>query len=177
MCRLRASSTDGQATIEALLSLSFITLLMGGYVALCLIGATKSMVDLAAFSAARSVLVSGADPGAVGASDDLARIQAGWPAAWQVLDNIRWWSNDSMNGPDLPLGLTWTCPDGRLSWSCQLSGRKALTVTYRVPLGRPILDSLPAGGLPITAASPYVIQHQAGDPTADIPEEGDNASP
>lgn len=176
-------SALGQALMETLVMMSFLLLFVFGCVHLSLLAATKYMVNYAAFTAARTVLVYGWQPprldlgpiGEIGVViGDFAKIQLGYPAAWQVLDNIRWWQEDDKNGPDFPLGLSGMCPDGSVAAPCALSYLKALTVTYRVPLGFPIV---PVGedGVAITAAAPFIIQHASGDAQSDIPEEGDNA--
>lgn len=148
----------GQAMTETMVMMSFLILLIFGCVHMCLLAATKSMVSLAAFSAARTVMVRGWQPEFGFTIGDGLKVQTGWPAAWQVIDGIRWWRDDDRNSPDFPIGLA------------MRNGRQGLTVTYRVPLGLPIFNGIPTGGLRITAFSPYVIQ-------ANIPEEGDNAQP
>lgn len=157
----------GQAMTETMVMMSFLILLIFGCVHMCLLAATKSMVSLAAFSTARTVMVRGWEPPPIDIPfvgefsytiGDALKVQTGLPAAWQVLDGIRWWRDDDRNSPDIPIGLA------------MRNGRQGLTVTYRVPFGLPIFNGIPTGGLRITAFSPYVIQ-------ANIPEEGDNAQP
>jgi hypothetical protein len=152
---------------ETMVMMSFLTLIIFGFVHLCMMAATKSMVSYAAFAAARTVMVRGWQPPPLNipivgefsfAFPDWAKVQTGYPAAWQVLDNIRWWRSASRNMPDFPIGIT------------TLNGRQGLTVTYRVPFGLPIFNNVPNGGVRITAFSPYIIQDN-------IPEEGDNAQP
>lgn len=157
----------GQALTETMVMMSFLILLIFGLVHMCLLAATKSMVSLAAFSAARTVMVRGWQPPPVNIPfigelsftiGDGLKVQTGLPAAWQVLDGIRWWRDEDRNAPDIPIGLA------------MRNGRQGLTVTYRVPFGLPIFNGIPTGGLRITAFSPYVIQ-------PNIAEEGDNAQP
>lgn len=155
----------GQALTETMVMMSFLTLIIFGFVHLCMMAATKSMVSYAAFAAARTVMVRGWQPPSLDIPligefsvtfEDAFKVQTGWLAAWQVLDNIRWWRNSSRNRPDFPIGVA------------EVGNRRGLTVTYRVPFGMPIFNNVPNGGLAITAFSPYVIQD-------DIKECGDNA--
>jgi hypothetical protein len=150
---------------ETMVMMSFLTLIIFGFVHMCMLAATKSMVSLAAFSAARTAMVRGWQPpnidlGPLGEFGfniaDAVKVQTGYAAAWQVLDGLRWWQAEDRNRPDFPLGLAIR------------DGRQGLTVTYRVPFGLPIFNRVPSGGLRVTAFSPYVIQPS-------IAEEGDNA--
>lgn len=161
----RPSGGRGQALTETMVMMSFLTLIIFGFVHLCMMAATKSMVSYAAFAAARTVMVRGYQPPSLNLPlageysyefDDALKVQTGWLAAWQVLDNIRWWRSSSRNRPDFPIGIA------------EVGNRRGLTVTYRVPFGLPIFNNVPSGGLAITAFSPYIIQ-------ADIGECGDNA--
>jgi hypothetical protein len=155
----------GQALTETMVMMLFLTLIIFGFVHLCMMAATKSMVSYAAFAAARTTMVRGWQPPSLNLPlvgeysyefDDWWKVQTGWPAAWQVLDNIRWWRSSTRNRPDFPIGVA------------EVNDRRGLTVTYRVPFGVPIFNNVPSGGLAITAFSPYVIQ-------ANIGECGDNA--
>ena len=161
----RSPDALGQAMTETMVMMSFLTLIIFGFVHLCMLAATKSMVSLAAFSAARAVMVRSSqapnvDAGLIGRcwinAEDWPKVQTGYLAAWQVLDSVRWWSDSSNNTPDLPIGLA------------NVGCRRGLTVTYRVPFGLPIFNGANTDGLRVTAFSPYVIQD-------DVPEEGDNA--
>jgi hypothetical protein len=159
--RRRWMSPAGQALIETLLTASFVFLLMFGLGQLTLLSVTKSMVNLSAFSAARTAMVRGSRAPAVDLSPPAGfaiganEIQAGAPAAYGVVRSLRWWQDDSRNRPDLPLGLA------------AREGRLGLTVTYRVPIGFPIFPNGSSAGLAVTAFSPFEIQR-------DIPEVGDN---
>jgi TadE-like protein len=164
-------SARGQALTETMLTMSLVILIVFGFVQLCLLEATKSMVSLAAFSAARAVMVLGResapldnepDPAASSEFADLPKVQTGWAAAWQVLDGLRWWRESSRNRPDFPLGIA------------RRNARLGLTVTYTVPFGPPVFNASP-DGLRVTAFSPYIIQHQAGAPDQDVQDHGDNA--
>jgi hypothetical protein len=169
---LRHNTMRGQAFTETMIMMSFMILMIFGFVHLCLLEATKSMVSLAAFSAARSVMVQGwrspsLDLPIVGEFSaefsDALKVQAGWPAAWQVLDNLRWWRQGNSNRPDFPIGVALR------------NNRRGLTITYHVPFGTPIFDGLSTNGLAVTAFSPYVIQHKPDDVSQDVSDVGDNA--
>ena len=75
----------GQATTETLLTMSFLFLMLFGFVHLSMFAATKYLVNLAAFSAARTAMVAGNEQ----------------QAADGVLDNLRWWRDPSAARPRL----------------------------------------------------------------------------
>ncbi len=139
----RRRKADGQALTETMVMMSFVSFIIFGFMHLCLLEVTKSVVSLAAFS-------------------DVLRVQTGWPAAWQVLDGLRWSPDDGRNRPDFPLSIA------------RLNNRVGLTVTYRVPFGPSILGA-PIDAVRVTAFAPYIVQHKSGDPTQDIEDSGDNA--
>jgi hypothetical protein len=161
----------GQALTDTIVMMSFVSFIIFGFMHLCLLEATKSMVSLAAFSAARAVMVLSEEASPLDIAPieslpsefaDVLKVQTGWPAAWQVLDGLRWSHDDGGNRPDFPLGIA------------RLNNRVGLMVTYRVPFGPSILNA-PIDGLRVTAISPYVAQHKAGDRNQDIEDGGDNA--
>lgn len=148
----RAPGARGQAMTETMVVMSFLTLIIFGFVHMCMLAATKSVVSLAAFSAARTVMVRGSEM--LPDSSPYIQAQLGWTAAWQVIDNLRWWSDEDRNRPDLPIGI----PFGQ--------SREGLTVSYRVPFGFPIF-SVPDEGLKVTAFSPFVIQPAISEDNSD----------
>ncbi len=167
----RRRKADGQALTETMVMMSFVSFIIFGFMHLCLLEVTKSVVSLAAFSAARAVMVLAEEASPLDiASDesspaefaDVLRVQTGWPAAWQVLDGLRWSPDDGRNRPDFPLSIA------------RLNNRVGLTVTYRVPFGPSILGA-PIDAVRVTAFAPYIVQHKSGDPTQDIEDSGDNA--
>jgi hypothetical protein len=166
-------SEPGHVLIEALVLMPVVALLLAGLFKFSALGVTKYMVDLAGFAAARTLMLYGGPPGPPSSYmvslDELAKAQVGWPAAWQVLDNMQWWRQADRNRPDFPLGISFRCPDGRRSLACAPFGRKVLTVTYRVPIGNSTVR--------VMSATPYVIQHSSGSAYDDIEERGDNAAP
>jgi hypothetical protein len=155
----------GQSTTEAMVMLSFLFLLIFTAVHLSMFAVTKYMVNFAAFSAARTVMVRGEDPGGIeipwvgeiGPGQPVEwRVQVGWPAAYLALQELRWWGRTWRDRPDFPLRVRYR------------HGRQGLGVTYRVPFGMPILNDVPNGGVRVTSFAPFVIQEG-------VPEEGDNA--
>lgn len=150
--------------VETMVMMSFLLFIIFGFMQLCLLCATKSMVNLAAFSAARTILVRALESRPGGGFNE----HVGWPAAWQVLDTMHWWNEENRNAPDWPLSLTFSG-----NGPGQMSG--ALGVTYRVPLGLPLLNGSNAGGgssdgLPVITVLPLLLP-------PNIPEVGDNADP
>ena len=138
----------GQSTTETMIVMSFLLLMIFGFVHFAMLTATKSLVNLAAFSAARAAMVNGFDSG--------SPLAPSYVAAAAVLDNLRWWSNPLQNLPTFPLSRE------------TLHDRDGVLVTYKVPFGLPIFNEVPSGGIPVEGFSPIVIQ-------PDITEEGDNA--
>ena len=160
------ANSRGQAMTETMVMMSFLMLIIFGFVHMCMLAVTKSVVSLAAFSAARTVMVRSWQPpnvdlGPLGQFGfhiaDALKVQTGYPAAWQVLDSLRWWADEGKNKPDFPIGI-----------SISSTHRIGLTVTYRVPFGLPIFNGVDSDGLRVTAPSPYVIQDE-------LREDGDNA--
>ena len=123
------------------MAMSFLLLLIFGLIQISLLAATKYMVNLAAFSAARAVMTRG-----------MGTLQtSGYEAASGVLDNIRWWSAPSKNRPEWPL-------ERRTREVGMGKSRNAIVVIQRVPFGLPIFNAIPAGGLPVAGYAPYVEQ-------------------
>lgn len=145
---VRYRSSAGQAMTETMMVMSFLLLMVFGFVHFSMLTATKSLVNLSAFTAARAAMVHGFDSGDPASPSYLA--------AASVLDNLRWWSNPLKNLPQFPLQQT------------TLRDRDGILVTYRVPFGLPIFSSLDPGGLPVEGFAPLAIQ-------PDVAEEGDNA--
>ncbi|OFW22107.1 MAG: hypothetical protein A3G21_19150 [Acidobacteria bacterium RIFCSPLOWO2_12_FULL_66_21] len=146
-----------------MLMMAFLTLFIVGAVHLSMFAVTRSMVNLAAFSAARTVMVRASQPGPIdipiiGEIDiDIPlnwRLQSGWFAAREVMSGLQWWGGGWNDVPGFIL-------DG------QHRNRQQLSVTYQVPFGIPIFNDVPNGGLRVRGFAPYVIQ--------DVGEEGDNA--
>lgn len=141
-------STRGQAATETMIMMMFLFLMIFGLIHMSMLAATKYMVNFAAFSAARTIMVRG---------DDASGLQMwAYTAASGVIDNIRWWNEAWRNRPDLPI----TTGDER--------GRHGVYVVYRVPFGLPIFNAVPAGGFRMIGFAPYQVQ-------PDIDEVGDNA--
>lgn len=176
----RARGNRGQATTETLLTLMFVCLLVFGLVQFCLLGATRHVVDLAAFSAARTSMVRGYDEVHVNTGipwplseiippeitigiPSNVRTYVGWFAAWQRIRTIHWWNNDFYNIPGFLEHPT-------------VDGRPGLAVSYRVPLGFPIFDA--DDGVVVRGSVPLLLQSQSynwnlgGDGSS---EGGDNA--
>jgi hypothetical protein len=131
----------GQAITETMIMMSFLLLFIFGIVYVALFAVTKFMVSYAAFAAARTSMVrSEAD---------------GYRAAVGVMQNLRWWRDESQNAPD---GLM---HERRFN-------RFGVTVTHRVPFGLPIFNDIPNGGIRVLGFAPTIVQ-------PDIPEQGDNA--
>lgn len=129
----------------------FLLLLMFGHIHLSMLAATKSMVNYAAWAAARSAMV--------GASDFEVRL-----AALEVLDaGARW--NTTINYACILSGL---CLDKNVSKTLRNKTRQGVQVTYRVPFGLPVFNNIPVGGLAIRGFAPISIQ-------GSISEKGDNA--
>lgn len=122
----------------------FLSLLIFGFIWMCMLATTKYLVNFAAYSVARAELVG-------------ANRQAAADGAMAYLD---WWNGNffanrkSVAGP--------------LNRNIRGQTRRGFTVTYRVPFGLPIFNSVPAGGIAIVGFSPYVRQPE-------IQEKGDNA--
>jgi hypothetical protein len=135
---------------ETMIVMSFLLLMIFGFVHFAMLTATKSMVNLAAFSAARAAMVNGFNGSSV--------LSPNYIAAWAVLDNIRWWSNPLQNAPQLPLTRE------------TVRDRDGVSVIYKVPFGLPIFNEVGSGGIPVEGFSPLVVQPE-------IAEEGDNADP
>ena len=141
----RARSCRGQAATETMIVMLFLLLMIFGVVHMSMFAATKYMVNLSAFAAARTVLVAGGN----------ALNGAGREAAEQMIDNIRWWAAPGRNKPDRPARRS-------------LRGRDSVLITYRVPFGLPMFKTVPARGVRIIGAAPVVEQPR-------IAEKGDNA--
>lgn len=122
----------GQATTETMLVMGFLALFVFGAVHLSMFAVTRSMVNLAAFDAARTVMVRGAGYEA-------------WLAADQVLDGWQWRGGGWQDCPD-PIGQT------------THRGRRSLFVDYRVPFGLPIFNDVPHGGLRVRGYATYVFR-------------------
>jgi hypothetical protein len=84
--RTRRVGHVGQATTETLMMMSFLLLLIFGFIQLSLLMATKYMVNYSAFAAARARMV--------GAGAIRQRV-----AAFGVMDNLRWRDNPNLNTP------------------------------------------------------------------------------
>jgi hypothetical protein len=153
-----------------MLMMSFLSLFIVGAVHLSMFAITRYMVNYAAFTAARTVMVRASSPEPIDIpllgqiSIDIPldwRLQAGWPAAAQVLSALKW--SEGLAGlPGFIGGSRRVAPDGSRS-----DDRDWLWVTYRVPFGLPIVNELPSGGLPVRGFARYVIQN--------VGEGGDNA--
>lgn len=134
---------------ETMIVMSFLLLMIFGFVHFAMLTATKSVVNLAAFSAARAAMVNGFNGN--------SPVSPSYLAAAAVLDNLRWWSNPLLNLPQLPLSRA------------TLHNRDSVFITYQVPFGMPIFSAGEVSeGLFIFGIAPIVIQ-------PDIGEEGDNA--
>jgi hypothetical protein len=131
---------------ETMIVMSFLLLMVFGFVHFAMLAATKSVVNLSAFASARAAMVHGWSG---------SFVSPGYLAAVQILDNTRW-NNVALNLP-FPYQRT------------TLRERDGVLVTYRVPFGRPIFNSVPLGGLAIEGFAPMAVQ-------PNIPEEGDNAA-
>ena len=143
----------GQSMTEAAMMMLFLLLLMFGHIHLSMLAATKSMVNYAAWAAARSAMV--------GASDFEVKL-----AALEVLDaGARW--NTTINYACILTGL---CLKGDQSKSLRGKTREGYLLTYRVPFGLPVFNNIEAGGLAIRGFAPISIQ-----PSNSEEEEGDNA--
>lgn len=144
------AQTRGQAMTETMIVMSFLLLMVFGFVHFAMLTATKSIVNLAAFSAARAAMVNGFDSG--------SPLAPSYVAAASVIDNLRWWGNNpALNRPEFPLSRQ------------TLHDRDGVLVTFKVPFGMPIFNEVPSGGIPVEGFSPLVIQPE-------IPERGDNAA-
>ena len=139
----------GQATTETMIMMMFLLLMIFGLVHMTMLVATKYVVNYAAYVAARTEMVRG---------DGFTGKTIAWTAAYMVLsDNAHWWSSPLKNSPDIPLGS-----------DVSMYGREGLTVTYHVPFGLPIFNSIDSGGVKIVGFSPVAVQPE-------IEEKGDNA--
>ena len=152
---------------------SFLSLFIVGAVHLCMFAVTRQMATYAAFSAARVVMVRGANPDpivvpiigeilSVEIGIDIPlnwRLQVGWPAARAVMSivnfrgGVRGWPWPIESGQRV-------MPDGTLS-----RDKDWLWVTTRVPWGMPIVNA-PDGGMRVRGYARYLIQ--------DVGEGGDN---
>lgn len=144
--RLRApsgvSGARGQATTETMMMMMFLLFLVFGFVHMSMLATTKYVVNYAAFAAARAAMVGG--------NETLA--------ALTVLDNVRW-SN--------PLMYLWQVT-ARETRTIRGKSREGVRVTFKVPFGLPIFNSIPFGGISLRGFSPLIEQ-------PNIPENGDNA--
>jgi hypothetical protein len=171
----RLRGRRGQAAVESAVMMSFLLLLVFGFVHFSMLATTKELVNYAAFSAARTLMVR---PTSYDISLPLAWLQLpdwasdvvpegyhlfnfdvgttwGWAAAAQVTDNLHW-NQGIMGGvPDFPLARV------------ERQGREGILVTQRVPFGLPIFNSIETGGIPVSAFAPLTMQ-------PDIEEKGDN---
>jgi hypothetical protein len=131
---MRTANARGQAATETMIVMMFLLLMIFGAIHMAMFAATKYMVDYAAFTAARTVLVQGA-----GATNGAA-----WDAAEEALGNIRWWLYQR-NRPEAPIRRP-------------VKGRDAIVIGYHVPFGLPIFESVPDEGILLLGFSPVVEQ-------------------
>jgi hypothetical protein len=136
----RGPAGAGQALTETLLMMSFLLLFVFSIVHLSILAATKYVVNYAAFAAARTLMVQGTEEG--------------WDAALEVMHNLRWWKDEARNAPDRPEF------ENRYR-------RSGVTIRHRVPLGLPMFNRIPDGGLEVVGFAPVTPQPQA-------PQVGDN---
>lgn len=145
--RRAAHGTRGQATVETLVTLGFLLFLMLALVHLSLLASAKSLTNLAAFSAGRTMMVRGETCAALS-----------WGGAWSfvaaetVLDALRWsdWSLARVAVEYPKCGV--------------FEKRRGIFVIFNTPFGQPFFQT----GVPVTAFSPVAMQ-------PGIPEVGDNA--
>lgn len=116
----------------------FLSLLIFGFVYMCLMATTKYVVNFAAFSVARAEMVGG--------SRSLA--------AEGAMAYVRWWSNPFSNRKSVA---------GPLTRNIRGKSRQGFTVTYRVPFGVPIFNNVPAGGIALVGFSSFVRQPEIGE--------------
>ena len=159
----RLRSARGQALVETMVMMSFILLLIFGFVQMTMLMATKYVTNYAAFAAARTAMVS--DP------IDILTDQAS-TAATEVIQNLNWWPS-----PVVCTTLTLAAAKCGVAHSGRLAGdflgipttlRTGLEVRYRVPFGLPIFNAVPAGGLQVIGFAPVALQPS-------VENTGDNA--
>jgi hypothetical protein len=135
---------------ETMIMMMFLFLMIFGFVHMCMLIATKHMVNYAAFAAARTAMVDGDRAG----------------AASGVLDNLRWWNAwvDCELGPSTPVRK---CAVETETRDIRGKLREGVKATYRVPFGLPIFNAIPDGGIQVIGFAPLKVQ-------GDIQEHGDN---
>ena len=143
MSGLARRGESGQSTTETMIMMGFLSLMIFGFVQMCMLATTKYLVNFAAFSVARAEMIGG----------------DGQQAADGAMAYLKWWSSSTANRKTVA---------GPLTRSVRGKSREGFTVTYRVPFGLPIFNTIPSGGVALVGFSPYARQ-------PDISEEGDNA--
>lgn len=129
----------GQAATETMIMMLFLMLLIFGVVHMSMLLTTKSLVNFAAFSAARTYLVGG----------DTA------VAADEALRYVDWWDGDDARNQKVVAEAS--------HYEQWLRERDGVTVTYHVPFGLPF-QPVPAEGVRITGFAPAIKQpHIAED--------------
>src|SRR5262245_13483073 len=121
----RRPGESGTAALETMMVMSFLFIIIFGFVFLCLFVVTKSMTNYAAFAAARAAMVS----------DRRADFEL---AARQVTSEVQWWPGGAyaqrvliqknQRGPRLARNVR----------------RRGVRVTYLLPFGYPVFSG---GGL------------------------------
>lgn len=123
----------GQSATETIIMMAFLSLLIFGFIHMCMLATTKYLVNFAAFSVARAEMVGGSRQ----------------EAADGAMAYLRWWSNPFANRKTV---------QGPVTRTVRGKSRTGFTVTYRVPFGLPIFNNIPAGGIALVGFSPYVRQ-------------------
>lgn len=124
---------DGQSATETMIMMGFLSLLIFGFIHMCMLATTKYLVNFAAFSVARAEMVGGSRQ----------------EAADGAMAYLRWWSSPWANRKTV---------QGPITRTVRGKSRTGFTVTYRVPFGLPIFNNIPAGGIALVGFSPYVRQ-------------------
>ena len=147
----RMRSARGQALVETMVMMSFILLLIFGFVQMTMLMATKYVTNYAAFAAARTATVS--DPFV------FVTAKVG-TAATEVIQNLNWWPSPVECTP-LGNGKCEVGPAHREAGDFEgipTKLRLGLEVRYRVPFGLPIFNAVPAGGLEVIGFAPVALQ-------------------
>ena len=140
---------DGQAALETMMVMSFLFLLIFGFVHMCMFAVTKSMTNYAAFAASRAMLVGGNRT----------------VAAYQVMSEVQWWDGGVF--ANVARVLVQTDQQGpRLARGVR---RRGVRVTYFLPFGYPVF---PSGALGVVRAVGFAPTVRNSHDT--IPESGDN---
>jgi hypothetical protein len=131
--RRRPSRERGQAATETMLMMFFLMLLVFGLVHMCMLLTTKSFVNYAAFSVARTHLIGG--------DRQLAADEAMRP--------LDWWNGDEWRNRKIV--------EPAQQWDKWLRERDGFIVRYHVPFGIPFQD-VPPEGVAITGFAPAIAQ-------------------